>query len=63
MAGPVGTPAETSAEVGADLDITRCARPATFTLPDDLSPLAGTITTHAHFTDDVVRVGLNYPFY
>jgi hypothetical protein len=24
------------------------------------SPLAGTMTTHTHFTDNVVRFGLNY---
>jgi outer membrane immunogenic protein len=28
-----------------------------------LSPFAGTITTHTHFTDNVVRVGLNYQFH
>jgi outer membrane immunogenic protein len=28
----------------------------------DFSPAAGTITTHTHFTDNIVRVGLNYQF-
>jgi outer membrane immunogenic protein len=27
------------------------------------SPLTGTITTHTHFTDNIVRVGLNYQFH
>jgi outer membrane immunogenic protein len=27
-----------------------------------ISPAAGTITTHTHFTDNIVRVGLNYKF-
>jgi outer membrane immunogenic protein len=26
------------------------------------TPLAGTMTTHTHFTDNIVRVGLNYKF-
>jgi outer membrane immunogenic protein len=26
------------------------------------TPFAGAITTHTHFTDNVVRVGLNYRF-
>lgn len=28
-----------------------------------LSPLTGTINTHTHFADDIVRVGLNYQFH
>jgi outer membrane immunogenic protein len=28
-----------------------------------LSPLNGTMTTHTHFTDNIVRVGLNYQFH
>jgi outer membrane immunogenic protein len=28
-----------------------------------LGPLAGTMTTHTHFTDNIVRVGLNYQFH
>jgi hypothetical protein len=27
------------------------------------SPFTGVITTHARFTDNIVRVGLNYKFY
>jgi opacity protein-like surface antigen len=27
------------------------------------SPVTGTIATHAHFTDNIVRVGLNYKFH
>ena len=27
------------------------------------SPLNGTMTTHTHFTDNIVRVGLNYQFH
>jgi outer membrane immunogenic protein len=27
-----------------------------------LSPATGTVTTHTHFTDNIVRVGLNYKF-
>jgi len=27
-----------------------------------ISPAVGTITTHTHFTDNIVRVGLNYKF-
>jgi opacity protein-like surface antigen len=27
------------------------------------SPITGTINTHTHFTDNIVRVGLNYQFH
>ena len=27
-----------------------------------VSPLTGTFSTHTHFTDNIVRVGLNYKF-
>ncbi|UGY14994.1 hypothetical protein HAP48_0041800 [Bradyrhizobium septentrionale] len=27
------------------------------------SPFSGTITTHTHFTDNILRVGLNYQFH
>jgi outer membrane immunogenic protein len=29
----------------------------------DISPIRGTFTTHTHFTDNIVRVGLNYQFH
>jgi outer membrane immunogenic protein len=32
-------------------------------LPFLLLALTGTITTHTHFTDNIVRVGVNYQFY
>jgi opacity protein-like surface antigen len=31
--------------------------------PTFFHPLAGTMTTHTHFTDNIVRVGLNYQFH
>jgi outer membrane immunogenic protein len=33
------------------------------TLGNGFSPITGTITTHTHFTDNIVRVGLNYQFH
>jgi hypothetical protein len=27
------------------------------------TPFAGTFTTHTHFTDNIVRIGLNYQFH
>jgi outer membrane immunogenic protein len=32
-------------------------------LASHFTPLAGTMTTHTHFTDNIVRVGLNYQFH
>jgi hypothetical protein len=32
-------------------------------IPGFFSALAGTMTTHTHFTDSIVRVGLNYQFH
>jgi hypothetical protein len=38
--------------------------PSSFALAGPLASTAtGTITTHTHFTDNIVRVGLNYQFH
>jgi hypothetical protein len=31
--------------------------------PSGIPPFAGSLTTHTHFTDNIVRVGLNYQFH
>ena len=36
--------------------------PNTLTPNPNLSPLTGAVTTHTHFRDNIVRVGLNYQF-
>jgi hypothetical protein len=33
------------------------------TNPAAISNITGNITTHTHFTDNIVRVGLNYQFH
>jgi outer membrane immunogenic protein len=39
--------------------------PAPFVMPNTIVAafITGTITTHTHFTDNIVRVGLNYQFH
>jgi len=46
-----------------DLGSLDTAAPFSATFGGVESIAAGTITTHTHFTDNIVRVGLNYQFH
>jgi hypothetical protein len=45
------------------LDTTNPFPPAIPSALFKTTPFAGTFTTHTHFTDNIVRVGLNYQFH
>jgi len=60
-------PAKLDVEIGISLSRLRIARHSNilrFGSPTNaFAAIAGTITTHTHFTDNIVRVGLNYQFH